>query len=118
MTREEAIKLLDKWGGLFPSEAYEAVSMAIEALEAVQKHEEVYEFCGDCKEYDHENHRCPRWNKVIKRTVEEFEKANHIIRCCRCIRWERDRHEPFYGCCNQHNSTTGAYDFCSYAEEG
>lgn len=36
MTREEAIKMLDKWYGLFPSEAYEALDMAIEALEVLE----------------------------------------------------------------------------------
>ena len=34
MTNEEAIEMLDKWYGLFPSEAYEALDMAIEALKA------------------------------------------------------------------------------------
>lgn len=34
MTREEAIEMLNKWGVLFPSEASEAVDMAIEALQA------------------------------------------------------------------------------------
>ena len=37
MTREEAIKMLDKWYGLFPSEAYEALDMAIEALNCSEK---------------------------------------------------------------------------------
>lgn len=32
MTREEATGMLNKWYGLFPSEAYEALDMAIEAL--------------------------------------------------------------------------------------
>lgn len=34
MTREEAIEMLDKWGVLLPSEASEAIDMAIEALSA------------------------------------------------------------------------------------
>ena len=38
MTREEAIKLLNKWYGLFPSEAYEALDMAIEALSNAGQH--------------------------------------------------------------------------------
>ena len=33
MTREEAIEMLNKWGVLLPSEASEALDMAIEALQ-------------------------------------------------------------------------------------
>ena len=38
MKREEAIKLLNKWYGLFPSEEYEALDMAIEALSNAGQH--------------------------------------------------------------------------------
>ena len=34
------------------------------------------EWCTDCKEYDHERHCCPRWNKVIKQTVEDLKGAD------------------------------------------
>lgn len=33
------------------------------------------EWCDSCKEYDHNKHCCPRWNKVIKNTVEELKAA-------------------------------------------
>lgn len=33
-------------------------------------------WCTDCKEYDQERHCCPRWNRVIRNTVEEL-KAEH-----------------------------------------
>lgn len=33
------------------------------------------EWCDSCKEYDKEKHSCPRWNKVIKSTVEELKFA-------------------------------------------
>ena len=29
------------------------------------------EHCTDCKEYDKENHRCPRWNRVIRTTMND-----------------------------------------------
>lgn len=29
------------------------------------------EWCDDCKEYDHERKRCPKWNSVIKATLED-----------------------------------------------
>lgn len=34
------------------------------------------EWCFDCKEYDQERHCCPRFNRVIRNTVEEI-KAEH-----------------------------------------
>lgn len=33
------------------------------------------EWCDSCQEYDHDKHCCPRWNKVIKNTVEELKAA-------------------------------------------
>lgn len=36
---------------------------------------ETFEFCTDCKEYDHEKHCCHRWSKFIRRTIDEM-KAN------------------------------------------
>ena len=32
------------------------------------------EWCHDCKEYDHDKHCCPRYNKVIRNTVEEMKR--------------------------------------------
>lgn len=32
------------------------------------------EWCTDCKEYDQQKHSCPRWNRVIKQTVEDVRK--------------------------------------------
>lgn len=29
------------------------------------------EWCTDCKEYDHGKHCCPRFNRVIRETLEE-----------------------------------------------
>lgn len=30
-----------------------------------------FEWCTGCKEYDHEKHCCPRWNKVIRDTLND-----------------------------------------------
>ena len=30
---------------------------------------DTYEWCTDCKEYDHNRHCCPRWNRVIRQTL-------------------------------------------------
>lgn len=32
------------------------------------------EWCTDCKEYNKEKHSCPRWNRVIRQTVEDLKK--------------------------------------------
>lgn len=36
---------------------------------------EEFEWCHDCKEYDAERHCCPRWTKVIRKTVEDLKRA-------------------------------------------
>lgn len=59
----------------------EAFDMAIEALSEVQKHEETFEWCHDCKEYDTENYCCHRWSKVIRNTVEELKEEPPTIPC-------------------------------------
>lgn len=46
-------------------------------LPPVQEHgRKLAEWCTDCKEYDQDRHCCPRWNRVIRETVEEL-KAEH-----------------------------------------
>ena len=32
------------------------------------------EWCTDCREYDQEKHSCPRFNRVIRETVEEAKQ--------------------------------------------
>ena len=32
------------------------------------------EWCDDCKEYDKENHSCPRFNRVIRETLDDVRK--------------------------------------------
>ncbi len=43
---------------------------------------DAYEWCRDCKEYDIEHHNCPRWNRVIRKTLEENQpKHGEWIPC-------------------------------------
>ena len=52
-------------------------------------HPDCDEWCTDCKEYDQQKHSCPRWNRVIRQTVEELEKEQpEIIRCRDCKHWK------------------------------
>lgn len=48
----------------------------IKGLPSAQPEPHYDEWCTDCKEYDHERHCCPRWNKVIKQTVEDLKGAD------------------------------------------
>lgn len=43
------------------------------------EHPELDEWCDTCKEYDQERHCCPRWNRVIKATLEEVDHIQSII---------------------------------------
>ena len=51
--------------------AFEAMTMAIAALE---QQGEDNEWCHDCKEYDKEQHCCHRFTKVIRQAVEDCKK--------------------------------------------
>lgn len=48
------------------------------------------EWCLDCKEYDQEKHRCPRWNRVIRQTVEDLKAEQPEQHGCLC-------HSPLIG---------------------
>lgn len=107
MTREEAITRLKNMAWLYGSvereQNIEAIDMAIEAL----SDRPTDEWCTDCKEYDHEKHCCPRFNRVIRTTLAE------VVRCKDC-RWQEE--------CSQFvvlHKFCGVYQeisFCSHGE--
>lgn len=37
------------------------------------------EWCTDCKEYDHERHCCPRFNRVIRTAILEAETEDERL---------------------------------------
>lgn len=37
------------------------------------------EWCTDCPAYDHEKHNCPRFNRVIRETVEEIKTERKSV---------------------------------------
>lgn len=79
--REDAIKAL-KEADPFLLE-YDGCEEVIRAIPSAEPWD-IYNFdewCTDCKEYDTENHRCPRWNKVIRRTLEENQSKQGWIPC-------------------------------------
>lgn len=68
----------------------EAIATAILALKEVEKHEETFEWCAGCKEYDYERHCCPRWSKLIRDTVKDLKEQYGIISCRECINRNTD----------------------------
>jgi hypothetical protein len=84
MTREEKISHLkgilseinenDNAVCYLTSEDNELIESAVEAL----SQESCYnpdEWCHDCSEYNQDKHCCPRFNNVIRKTVEEIKRA-------------------------------------------
>lgn len=51
---------------------WKADKLAIESVPP-EREAKLNEWCFDCKEYDQERHCCPRWNRVIRNTVEELK---------------------------------------------
>ena len=45
----------------------------IDALPSAQPEYRLDEWCTDCKEYDTEKHCCPRFNQVIRTTLNEMK---------------------------------------------
>ena len=63
------IEFLD---GAFHENAQKELIARIQRLPSAQP--DLDEWCTDCKEYDHEKHCCPRWNRVIRKTAEEVRQ--------------------------------------------
>ena len=49
-----------------------------EVMPSAQPEQHYDEWCTDCKEYDKERHCCPRWNKVIRQTLDEAQQSQWI----------------------------------------
>lgn len=82
MRVDEAIYLLAGYGANINTNnpVAEAVKMGIEALEGLPSAQaKLDEWCTDCKEYDHEKHCCPRYNRVIREAVEEIKPERKSV---------------------------------------
>lgn len=51
-----------------------AAEVAIKNLPSAKPERRYDEWCTDCKEYDQEKHCCPRWNRVIRTTLQEVQE--------------------------------------------
>ena len=75
------------------------------------------EWCDSCKEYDHNKHCCPRWNKVIKNTIEELKATQSEIMHCGdgCKFWNRHTGERV-GTCDILRQCTFESFYCGNAK--
>lgn len=46
------------------------------------------EWCTGCKEYDHEKHCCPRFNRVIRTAIDDAQPE--IVRCKDCKHYKTE----------------------------
>ena len=97
--RQEAIDALDCING---------VEEVLRSLPSAQPELNYDEWCTDCKEYDHERHCCPRWNRVIRETLKDAQ--SEIIRCKDC-KWKQGSE-----CVRFADVRPWPDDFCSRAE--
>ena len=47
---------------------------AFRLIETAEPERNLDEWCTGCKEYDTERKCCPRWNRVIRQTIEEAKR--------------------------------------------
>ena len=67
-------------------------------------------FCDGCKEYDQERNFCPRFDRVIRKTVKEMG----IIHCKDCKHWSRE--SICDGFCSEDCMMHDEDFYCGYAE--
>lgn len=60
------------------SEVKQWVADFIEDLPSAKPEPHYDEWCDTCKEYNKEKHCCPRWNRVIKSTIEELKTVQPV----------------------------------------
>lgn len=107
----DAIESLWDWNtvdGIQTSTALRQVIHDIKDLPSAQP--DTDEWCTDCKEYDQKKHCCPRFNRVIRQTLEtqiERKKGFWINRSLNIVypEWE----DCTCSVCGKHSHN---YDFC------
>lgn len=72
LTKRERKNLLHTWSTV---EVKYFITDMLEQLPSAQPEYKLDEWCTDCKEYDQKRHCCPRFNRVIRETVEEYKAA-------------------------------------------
>lgn len=93
-----------------------AVNYVLRNLPSAQPELHYDEWCNSCKEYDKEKHFCPRFNRVIKNTVDELKSAQSEIICCgECAKMQVD--SIYHDCwCKETGKKVFVDHYCGYAE--
>ena len=74
ISREAAIDIVKHECGEWKGLSKEIVKQ-FNGLPPVQPKYNPDEWCHNCSEYDHDKHCCPRFNRVIRNTVEEIKQS-------------------------------------------
>lgn len=73
--RKAAIKAIENLSDCYNgfSDTYDKACIigALEEVPSAQPEYRLDEWCDTCKEYDQEKHCCPRWNRVIRTTLQD-----------------------------------------------
>jgi len=76
------------------------------------------EFCTDCREYDQDKHCCPRFNHVIRTTLDEIKQnaQPEIIRCQDCFWFRRNNIGEIW--CDHPRGLVGFVEPSDYCSKG
>ena len=75
----DAIETGKKNHGDFLTSSFVGYEMAEKIVKALPPAlPDLDEWCTDCKEYDKERNSCPRWNRVIKETLEDLQEERKM----------------------------------------
>lgn len=72
---KQVLDEIARWAGYLDEDMIYRIQTGLKRLPSAQPELHYDEWCTDCKEYDQEQHCCPRFNKVIRETVEEYKAA-------------------------------------------
>ena len=97
ISRQAAIDAMNILADKMTDDGAVVMQQAVSVVESLPSvHPGTDEWCPDCKEYDSERHCCPRWNRVIKKTLAEQpvrkgkwyhgEAYPHHLYCSVCYR--------------------------------
>ena len=70
------------------------------------------EWCHDCKEYDKEKNRCPRWNRVIRTALEEAQPERKKGKWIRTRTMTHDGELYCSECEQEHPEQKIIWNFC------
>ncbi len=95
--------------------SYARVLDKLIAMASAQPEPHNDEWCTDCKEYDHEKHCCPRFNRVIRETLKEAQPERKRGRWMLSEMYESDHVAMICSECGATYDKTvagGPFDYC------